>query len=82
MKQVKQPRGTGRTRLSRKHQATIPAEVLRRAGLGPGDELQVEASGPGRIALKRARDVIAQYAGCLTGMYPRGYLARLRRQSL
>jgi AbrB family looped-hinge helix DNA binding protein len=80
VKKVKKARRSGRTRLSRKHQATIPVDALRRAGLQPGDELQVEATGAGRITLRRARDVISQYAGCLSGLYPPGYLARLRRE--
>lgn len=80
MKKVKNARRPGRTRLSRKHQATIPVEALRRAGLEPGDVLQVEATGAGRITLRRARDVISHYAGCLSGLYPRGYLTRLRRE--
>lgn len=80
MEKVKDRRQRGRTRVSRKHQATIPVGALRRAGLKPGDELQVEAAGPGRITLRRARDVIARYAGSLTGLYPNGYLARLRRE--
>ncbi len=55
-------------------------DALRRAGLGPGDELLVEAVGRGRIVLARADDLIARHAGSLTGVYPKGYLARLRRE--
>jgi AbrB family looped-hinge helix DNA binding protein len=70
----------GRTRISRKHQATIPVEALRRAGLKPGDELRVEAAGAGRIVLVRADDLIARYAGCLPGVYPAEYLRTLREE--
>jgi hypothetical protein len=35
---VERIRVRGRTRLSRKHQATIPVEALRQAGLRAGDE--------------------------------------------
>jgi AbrB family looped-hinge helix DNA binding protein len=80
MKKVKVLRRRGRTRISAKNQATIPVEALKRAGLKPGDELQVEAAGAGRIVLARAHSVIERHAGSLTGVYPKGYLARLRRE--
>ncbi len=70
----------GRTRISRKHQATIPAEALRQAGLKAGDELRVEAAGAGRIVLVRVDDIIARHAGSLTGVYSPGYLEALRRE--
>ena len=79
MPTVKKPRMRGRTRLSRKNQATIPTDALRRAGLRAGDELQVEAAGPGRIVLARVADAVARHAGRLTGVYPKGYLQTLRR---
>jgi AbrB family looped-hinge helix DNA binding protein len=71
-------RRRGYTRVNRKHQATIPANVLREAGLKPGDELRVEAAGPGRIVLIRAENLIARYAGALPAVYPAGYLRDLR----
>jgi bifunctional DNA-binding transcriptional regulator/antitoxin component of YhaV-PrlF toxin-antitoxin module len=80
MRQVKVARARGRTRLSRKNQATIPVDALRRAGLKPGDELVVEAAGPGRILLARADDVLDRHAGRLTGVYGKDYLERLRRE--
>ncbi|WP_322762034.1 AbrB/MazE/SpoVT family DNA-binding domain-containing protein [Frankia sp. Cr2] len=43
-------RRPGVTRVSRKHQVTLPVEVLRDAGLAPGDELRVTADGRGRLA--------------------------------
>lgn len=79
MRVVKQHR-RGRTRISAKNQATIPVEALRRAGLRPGDELFIEAAGRGRIVLARADDLIARHAGSLSGLYPKGYLKRLRRE--
>lgn len=80
MVKVKRPRRRGRTRLSTKHQATIPVAALRRAGLKPGDELQVEATGLGRIVLTRVEETLAGYAGRLTGIYPKGALQKLRRE--
>lgn len=80
MATVKDRRRRGRTRISVKNQVTIPVDALRRAGLKPGDELRVEAAGAGRIVLVRAADAIERYRGCLTGVYPRGYLKALRRE--
>jgi bifunctional DNA-binding transcriptional regulator/antitoxin component of YhaV-PrlF toxin-antitoxin module len=80
MKTVKTRRVRGQTRISAKNQATIPVAALRRAGLKSGDELRVETAGPGRIVLVRAADAIARHAGRLTGVYPPGYLAGLRRE--
>lgn len=76
MGNVKRQRGL--TRLSRKNQATIPVDALRRAGLEPGDRLRVEAAGTGRVLLTRVDDVIERYAGALTGVYPEAYLDDLR----
>jgi AbrB family looped-hinge helix DNA binding protein len=78
MPEVKRTRRRGRTRISRKHQATIPVEALRRAGLKPGDELIVRAAGAGRLLLIRAADLVAEHAGKGAGDYDPGYLATLR----
>jgi len=77
---VKRRRQRGRTRISAKNQATIPVVALRRAGLKPGDEVQVEAIGAGRIVLIRVEETLAGYAGRLTGVYPKGSLQKLRRE--
>ena len=39
--------------ISRKNQITIPADVLRAAGLGPGDDVRVTTLGPGRSPWSR-----------------------------
>jgi bifunctional DNA-binding transcriptional regulator/antitoxin component of YhaV-PrlF toxin-antitoxin module len=70
--------GLRRTRISSKNQITIPVRALRDAGLRPGDEVSVEARAPGRIDVYRAGDVIAEFAGDLTGVYEPGYLEKLR----
>lgn len=80
MDQVKHPRRRGRTRISRKHQATLPVDALRQAGLKPGDELVVEAAGAGRIVLVRADDLIERHAGRAPGVYPKDYLQILRNE--
>jgi AbrB family looped-hinge helix DNA binding protein len=67
------------SKLSSKHQITIPVSVLREAGLAAGDEVVVRAHGHGRIEIERADDLIRRYAGSLpAGTYPGGYLDGLR----
>jgi bifunctional DNA-binding transcriptional regulator/antitoxin component of YhaV-PrlF toxin-antitoxin module len=78
--EVKRPRRRpGITRLSRKHQATIPVAVLAEAGIQAGEPLRVEALGPGRIVLTRAEDNLDDLLGALgREVYPEGYLQELR----
>lgn len=59
----------GATRISAKHQITIPAEALRAAGLEVGERVVAHAEGPGRVVLEREHDVVAEFAGALTGTY-------------
>jgi bifunctional DNA-binding transcriptional regulator/antitoxin component of YhaV-PrlF toxin-antitoxin module len=73
-------RRRGRTRISRKNQATLPIDALRAAGLKPGDELVVQAAGSGRIVLVRAADLIDRHAGKAPGVYPPDYLRDLRNE--
>ena len=68
------------TRISAKNQATLPVEILRRAGLRAGDEVRVTAEGAGRIVLEQSTQALRQWAGCLTGVFPKKYLAKLRRE--
>lgn len=77
MKPVKNRR-SGYTRVSAKHQVTIPVEAMGAAGLRAGDVVKVEADGVGRIILVRQRDVLAELAGSLTGVYEVGEIDRLR----
>jgi len=67
------------SKVSSKHQVTLPVRVLKDAGLSAGDEVVIRAVGRGRIEVERAEDVIDRYAGSLpAGTYPPGYLDRLR----
>ena len=60
---------------------TLPVDVLRAAGLQPGDDVRVRALGPGRLELVRADDLVAKYAGVFDStVYPEGYLDELRRE--
>jgi bifunctional DNA-binding transcriptional regulator/antitoxin component of YhaV-PrlF toxin-antitoxin module len=72
------PRRRGFTRLSSKHQATIPVDALREAGLEPGDELRVTSPGPGKLLLERAEDSLDALRGSLTGVFGPGFLDELR----
>ncbi len=65
--------------VSRKNQITIPAEVMREAGLEPGDDVRVRSAGPGRIELVKAEELIDEFAGRLDSeTYPPGYLDDVR----
>ena len=67
--------------ISRKNQVTLPVDALRAAGLEPGDDLRVQAVGPGRLELARADDMVEEFAGVFdASVYPRGYLDKLRRE--
>jgi bifunctional DNA-binding transcriptional regulator/antitoxin component of YhaV-PrlF toxin-antitoxin module len=70
-----QPRGRrDQTRISSKHQVTIPAGAFRSAGFQPGDTVRAEASGSGRVTLTRVDELLDRYSGCL------GTGGELRRQ--
>jgi bifunctional DNA-binding transcriptional regulator/antitoxin component of YhaV-PrlF toxin-antitoxin module len=53
------------TRVSGKHQVTIPAGAFRTAGFEAGDTLRVEAEGVGRVVLTRVDELVDRYSGCL-----------------
>jgi bifunctional DNA-binding transcriptional regulator/antitoxin component of YhaV-PrlF toxin-antitoxin module len=55
----------GRSRISSKHQVTIPAAAFRRAGFAAGDLVRVEAEGAGRVVLTRIDDLVDRYSGSL-----------------
>jgi bifunctional DNA-binding transcriptional regulator/antitoxin component of YhaV-PrlF toxin-antitoxin module len=58
-------RSAGRSRISSKHQITIPLPAFNEAGLREGDIVQVKAQGPGRVVITRINDLLDEYAGCL-----------------
>lgn len=73
-------RRRGATRISSKHQITIPAEAMRAAGLEAGERVIAHADGPGRVVLEREHDVLAEFAGVMTGAYRRDELDDLRAE--
>ena len=80
VKENHRQRRRGHTRLSTKNQATIPVKALREAGIQPGDELRVTATGPGKLMLELEEDPIEAYLGALHGVYPPGFLEELRAE--
>jgi AbrB family looped-hinge helix DNA binding protein len=65
--------------VSRKNQVTIPADVMRAAGIEPGDDVRVRTVGPGRLELVRTEDLIDEFAGSLDSrVYPPDYLEKER----
>ena len=71
-------RRKGYTRVSAKHQVTLPVEALKRAGIATGDTLRAEVRGPGEVVLVRDDDPVGRFAGGLTGAYERNELEELR----
>jgi len=68
------------SRISSKHQVTLPVESLEAAGLKPGDEVVIEAEGADRIVVHRAAPDLQAALGVFDGLYPSGYLERLRSE--
>ena len=66
--------------ISSKNQITIPAEAMRNAGLKVGDRVVARSDGAGRVILERERDVVAEFAGALTGVYRSDELDVLRSE--
>ena len=51
---------------------------MRAAGLEIGERVIAHADGPGRVVLEREQDVLAEFAGALTGVYSTNELDELR----
>ncbi len=79
MSEVKNRR-RGTSRISAKHQITIPADALRAAGLEVGERVIAHADGPGRVVLERETDILDEYAGALSGAYSTDELDDLRTE--
>jgi bifunctional DNA-binding transcriptional regulator/antitoxin component of YhaV-PrlF toxin-antitoxin module len=59
------PKVKGQSRVSSKHQVTIPVSALRDAGIRPGDVLKIDADGAGRLVLTRVDELLGRYSGQL-----------------
>jgi bifunctional DNA-binding transcriptional regulator/antitoxin component of YhaV-PrlF toxin-antitoxin module len=68
------------SRISTKHQVTLPVESLEAAGLRPGDEVVIEAEGVDRIVVHRAAPDLDSALGVFDGLYEPGHLEKLRSE--
>ena len=68
------------SRISSKHQITIPVDTLRAAGLKVGERVTATCDGAGRVVLMRESDVLSAFVGALTGVYQRDELNALRAE--
>ncbi len=71
-------RRRGTSRISAKHQITIPSAALAAAGLEVGERVVARADGPGRVILEREAGVLNDFAGALSGVYAPTELDDLR----
>jgi bifunctional DNA-binding transcriptional regulator/antitoxin component of YhaV-PrlF toxin-antitoxin module len=66
-------------KISSKNQVTLPVDVLKEVGIGPGDTVCILPKGPGAIEIRRVANWIHRFAGTMPpGVYPSGYLDELR----
>lgn len=68
------------TKISVKHQVTIPIDAMRIAGLVAGERVMARAEGPGRVVLERQDDVLERFSGSLTGVFDQRILDQLRNE--
>lgn len=66
------------SRISSKHQVTLPVDALAAAGFSAGDDVLIEAEGPDTIVVRRAPRELADALGVFDGLYEPGYLEQLR----
>ncbi len=59
-------RSAGQTRISVKHQVTIPMSAFVDAGFKAGDAVSAEAIGPGRVVLTRQDALLDEFSGALS----------------
>ncbi len=69
MYSVSQEEDPAVTTISSKNQITLPAQLLREMGLGPGDRLAVSREGDRLVLRARPKDWVRHYAGSLGGLY-------------
>ena len=65
-------------RVSSKNQVTLPVDVMRSAGLAPGDEVTIRPVGDGEVLVAARGSRVRRHAGIATGIYGPGELDQLR----
>jgi len=65
-------------RVSTKNQVTLPVNVMRAAGLRPGDEVTVRPVGEGEVIVAVRGSRVRRHAGIAKGIYREAELERLR----
>jgi bifunctional DNA-binding transcriptional regulator/antitoxin component of YhaV-PrlF toxin-antitoxin module len=65
-------------RVSSKNQVTLPVEVMRAAGLAPGEVVAVRRVGEGEVLIATRGSRVRRHAGIASGIYEPGELDRLR----
>jgi bifunctional DNA-binding transcriptional regulator/antitoxin component of YhaV-PrlF toxin-antitoxin module len=78
--QVKGTADRRSTRISAKHQITIPAGAFEGARLAVGDRLEAKPLGVGKVLLERVGNSVDRYAGVLTGVWDNDELEQLRSE--
>lgn len=66
------------SRISSKNQVTIPVDVLRDAGLKPGDDVRIRPLGRGRLEIERPSNWVERWAGRLPELGPYEEIEKLR----
>lgn len=67
--------------ISSKNQVTLPVEALSAAGLRSGDDVVISATAHGCIEISTPEAFVDRFAGIFDdGVYPPGYLERLRAE--
>lgn len=64
--------------MSSKNQVTLPVDVMRSAGLSPGDEVTIRRAGDGEIVVAVRGSRVRRHAGIATGLYEPAELDQLR----
>ncbi len=65
-------------RVSSKNQVTLPVEVMRSAGIAPGDEVTIRRNADGEIVIAARDSRVRRHAGIAAGIYRDGELNELR----
>ncbi len=61
-----------RTKVGKRNQVTIPAEILRALGVKPGAEIQIDLATDGSVTMSKALDPFAELARLRNSLdYPR-----------